>query len=104
MGKNYSYRITFDPDNPRHMRVAALLDGLGRGELRQYVADCIVLAEAITSQQKAAETPGLPAIPQAAQQQPAPQVSTEPSTQAVEHPDPQAEQRAWAQDSFKAFL
>lgn len=105
MGKNFSYRITLDEDNPRHMRVASLLDKLGRGELRQYIVDCIILAEAVTDQQRAVETPDAPAIPYAVKQFPAPQADARAPMPPLtnEQGDEQIDKQAWAQESLKAW-
>ncbi len=103
MGKNYDYHFKLNANNPRHMRAAELLDHLGRGALGQYIVDSVLLAETVTSQQKAAEAPDLPAAPQLVQPQPISQAAAEPPTQAGEQHDPQAEQRAWATESLSAW-
>lgn len=105
MGKNFSYRITLDQDNPRHMRVASLLDKLGRGELRQYIVDCIILAETVTDRQRAVETPDAPATPYAVEQFPASQTDARAPMSPLmnEQGNEQINKQAWAQESLKAW-
>lgn len=42
LGKDYRYNIKLNPNNAEHMRVAQILDNLGRGEMRQLIVNAVL--------------------------------------------------------------